>query len=285
MNSALTLSSRSISTILQVYTRDDGKAFVAEFLAMAMFVIVGCGTVVSSQSLAAFDPNTSLDNSFLTAVALAFGIGIVVLAYSIAPISGAHINPAVTFSFMLLGEIPVLKGMLYITSQLFGALLGASILYGMTASNSLEEASGGAPAFLLGSNTVQPDLPLGSAFLGECVGTFILVWTVMMTAVHKKNVAGNLAPLAIGLSVLLAHLLLVPFTGCGINPARSFGPHIVVVFAGDKVGYEGWWIFYTAPFVGAAAATFLSDFLFGVANEAEETLIVDDAEDEVVEDC
>ena len=109
MNSALTLSSRSISTILQVYTRDDGKAFVAELLAMAMFVIVGCGTVVSSQSLAAFDPNSSLDNSFLTAVALAFGIGIVVLAYSIAPISGAHINPAVTFSFMLLGEIPVLK--------------------------------------------------------------------------------------------------------------------------------------------------------------------------------
>ena len=74
----------------------------------------------------------------------------------------------------------------------------------------------------------------------------------MLTAVSKDSIAGNLAPLAIGLSVFLAHLILVPFTGCGINPARSLGPHLISVFDGKKIGFEGWWIYYTAPFVGPA---------------------------------
>lgn len=82
------------------------------------------------------------------------------------------------------------------------------------------------------------------------MGTFLLVWTVLFTAVSKVSIAGNLAPIAIGWSVMLAHLVLIPFTGCGINPARSFGPHIVIIMAGQKAGAAGWWIFYTAPFVG-----------------------------------
>jgi glycerol uptake facilitator-like aquaporin len=91
-----------------------------------------------------------------------------------------------------------------------------------------------------------------------------LVWTVMMTAVSHKSIAGNLAPIAIGWAVLLAHLILVPLTGCGINPARSLGPMLVVIMAGAKVGFEGWWIYYTAPFVGSALATFVCVFIFGV---------------------
>ena len=103
---------------------------------------------------------------------------------------------------------------------------------------------------MLGSNMVTPDLPLGSAFLIEAMGTFLLVWTVCMTAVSKKSIAGNAAPIAIGWSVMLAHLILIPYTGCGINPARSFGPHLVSIIAGETIGVAGWWIFYTAPFVG-----------------------------------
>jgi glycerol uptake facilitator-like aquaporin len=107
-----------------------------------------------------------------------------------------------------------------------------------------------APPFLLGSNIVTPELPIASAFLIELMGTFLLVWTVCMTAVSKNSIAANIAPIAIGWSVLLAHLILIPYTGCGINPARSFGPHIVVIMAGEKIGYAGWWVYYTAPFVG-----------------------------------
>jgi glycerol uptake facilitator-like aquaporin len=99
-------------------------------------------------------------------------------------------------------------------------------------------------------NSVSPSLPLASAFLAEAIGTFLLVWTVIMTAVSTKSIAGNLAPIAIGWSVALAHFVLVPLTGCGINPARSFGPMLVVIMAGEKAGLEGWWIYYTAPFVG-----------------------------------
>ena len=91
---------------------------------------------------------------------------------------------------------------------------------------------------------------MGSAFLIEAMGTFLLVWTVCMTAVSKKSIAANIAPIAIGWSVLLAHLVLIPYTGCGINPARSFGPHLVTIMAGPEVGDAGWWVYYTAPFVG-----------------------------------
>jgi glycerol uptake facilitator-like aquaporin len=107
-----------------------------------------------------------------------------------------------------------------------------------------------APPFMLGSNFVNPTTKLASAFLLECMGTFLLVFTVCMTAVSKKSIAGNLAPIAIGWSVLLAHLIMIPYTGCGINPARSFGPHIITIIAGETVGKPGWWIYYTAPFVG-----------------------------------
>jgi MIP family channel proteins len=229
-----------------------------------MFVWIGCGTAVTSQAIVGFDADTTNDNSFLTAVALAFGLGISVLVYSVAPISGGHINPAVTFAFVLLGDLSPMVGAFYMMAQCSGAILGAAVLWGMTASNTLMELSDGAPPFLLGVNSVHPDLPVGSAFLGEAVGTFLLVWTVMMTAVSHKSIAGNLAPIAIGWAVLLAHLILVPLTGCGINPARSLGPMLVVIMAGAKVGFDGWWIYYTAPFVGSAAATFICVYVFGV---------------------
>jgi hypothetical protein len=119
-----------------------------------------------------------------------------------------------------------------------------------------------APPFFLGSNFVADTLPISSAFLGETVGTFLLVWTVIRTAVSNDRITGNLAPIAIGASVTLAHFVLIPMTGCGINPARSFGPHLIVSMAAEKTS-ESWWVFYTAPFVGAVAATFLCTFVFG----------------------
>jgi len=91
-----------------------------------------------------------------------------------------------------------------------------------------------------------------------------------MTVVNTKSIAGNLAPIAIGWSVTLAHFVLTPLTGCGINPARSFGPMLLVVFAGEKAGVEGWWIYYTAPFVGSAAAFVVCKYVFEAFEQSTE---------------
>ena len=243
---------------------------------MSLFVWVGCSTAVAAQSIQALNPGNPNDNTFLTAVALAFGISITVFVYSIAHISGGHLNPAVTLAFVVLRQMDIVTGIMYVLSQCMGALLGASLVWGTSASQTLMDVDGDgdeAPPFLLGSNSVQPSLPLGSAFLGETIGTFILVWTVLMTAVHKKSIAANIAPIAIGWSVMLAHLVLVPLTGCGINPARSFGPHLVCIMAGVNV-FRGWWIYYTAPFVGATSAALVGKYIFQILDEPESSELV-----------
>jgi len=235
------------------------RALLAEFIAMTLFVFVGCGTAVSSQMSGGGD--------FQVVTSLAFGIGIAVLAYTIAPISGGHINPAVTMAFMLLGKMPYLDGLLYIIVQFFGAIFGAALLWGCSDS-SVYIGDDNTP-FNLGANSVNKNLGFASGFLVEGIGTFLLVWTVMMTAVHKKSIAGNIAPIAIGWSVFLAHSVLIPFTGCGINPARSAGPHIVNAMAGTP-GPRGWWVFYTAPFIGAGFAALTAALLMDLDSEHEE---------------
>jgi MIP family channel proteins len=253
------------------YTPSDNKAAFGEFVATTLFVYIGCGVAVSTQAFAAFAPGSELDNDFLLSVSIAFGFSIAVLAYSVAPISGGHINPAVSFAFFLLKDLPPTDFLLYIIAQCTGATLGAALVWGTFASPELvDNVSDKSPPFLVGSNLVTSEIPLGSAFLGEMMGTFLLVWTVLMTAVNTHSIAGNLAPIAIGWSVMLAHLLLIPITTCGINPARSFGPHMISIMAGEKVGIRGWWIFYTAPFLGAALAAMVCKYVFGVMKEEEE---------------
>jgi len=236
------------------------RALLAEFIAMTLFVFVGCGAAVSSQA--------KDGDSFLVVVALAFGIGISVLAYTIAPISGGHINPAVTFAFMILGKMKLIEGLQYIVVQFLGAMFGAVLLWGSTDSSAFISGSVKTP-FDLGANGVNSYISVASGFLVEAIGTYLLVWTVMMTAVHKKNIAGNIAPIAIGWSVFLAHSVLIPLTGCGINPARSAGPHIINAFAGVS-GPRGWWIFYTAPFVGSIFAALSAAVLMGLDDDDDE---------------
>lgn len=201
-------------------------------------------------------------------IAIAFGFGISVLIYGIGHISGGHINPAVTLAFMALGKQSPVAGLLYMASQFFGAVIGSFIVWGGSAgltsgcddesyvdgvcASSLKSNGDYGPAFNIGINTVNARLSLGGAFLLELVGTYLLVITVMLAAVHVKSTAGNCAPIAIGWAVMLCHINLVPFTGCGINPARSFGPMIVDSIGGlsSNVWIRGWWIYYTAPFVG-----------------------------------
>merc|ERR1712194_817371 len=125
---------------------------------------------------------------------------------------------------------------------------------------SLLEGGGYGPAYNLGLNTVNEHVHVGCAFLLELTGTFILVVTVLNSAVSAKSAAGNAAPMAIGWAVLIVHINLIPYTGCGINPARSLGPMVVDSLGGaaTSVWVRGAWVYYTAPFVGSllAAATY-----------------------------
>eukprot|EP00537_Pseudo-nitzschia_pungens_P012963 CAMPEP_0172394686 /NCGR_PEP_ID=MMETSP1061-20121228/16040_1 /TAXON_ID=37318 /ORGANISM="Pseudo-nitzschia pungens, Strain cf. pungens" /LENGTH=274 /DNA_ID=CAMNT_0013126109 /DNA_START=168 /DNA_END=992 /DNA_ORIENTATION=+ len=258
----------------------NARAVAAEFLATALFVWSGCGAAVSSFKWVG---GGTTDPGALISIAIAFGFTISVLAYGIGHISGGHINPAVTTAMMALGEIDIVSGIVYIVAQCIGAIFGALILWGCVTSltdncadtpdsnlcaTSLVGDKYG-PAFQLGANSLGDDVSQGCAFLLELVGTYLLVITVLNSAVHKGSAAGNAAPIAIGWSVMLAHIVLIPYTGCGINPARSLGPMIVDLFGGVNVWKRGVWVFYTAPFVGGLLAAATYKFIFEEPEEAD----------------
>mmetsp|Transcript_30412 Transcript_30412/g.72932 ORF Transcript_30412/g.72932 Transcript_30412/m.72932 type:complete len:305 (-) Transcript_30412:209-1123(-) len=259
------------------------KACFAEFTATTLFVWIGCGSALATNKWG----NVTSGGDLLT-IAAAFGFAITLLAYSIGHISGGHINPAVSFGLFLIGEIDLKTMGYYMLAQFEGAVMGALLLWGcavslthncknfddpsivpVCASSALPDGDGYGPPFGLGVNGLAPGVGQGSAFLLELMGTYLLVFTVCMSAVHKKSTAGNAAPIAIGWAVMMAHIVMVPFTGCGINPARSFGPMLVNSFGGVNTWKLGWWIFYVAPFVGAGLAAMTYKLCF--AEDEEET--------------
>jgi len=270
---------------------------MAEFVATSTFVWAGCGAAVATNRWT--EKGAIFDAGALTAISIAFGLTISVLAYGIGHISGGHINPAVTLSFMVLRLQSITAGILYMLAQFAGATLGSILLWGCTASLTVHcdderdsdgnlpgdingvcsssakaDGSGYGPPFGLGVNIVAPRVSNGSAFLIEMMGTFLLVFTVLHVAVHNKSTAGNVAPIAIGWAVLVAHLVLIPFTGCGINPARSFGPMIVDTIGGlgPVVWTRGCWVFYTAPFAGSTVAAFTYKFIFCEEDDAKDVI-------------
>lgn len=133
----------------------------------------------------------------------------------------------------------------------------------------------GTPPFGLGANGLNPHLNQGNGFVLEFMATLVLCMTVVMTAVHKKSLAQGIphvAPMAIGFAVFLAHIVLVPLTGCGINPARTFGPALMNSIAGSKVWDDSYWIYFVGPFCAsmAAAAFYKMIFAEDAADENDE---------------
>lgn len=245
------------------------EIWMVEFLAMLLFVFVGCGSAMSVAK--------QVGSAWILQVSLTFGIAITVLAYAFGHYTGAHINSAVTFAMMLIGEVTVPQGIAYIVAQLLGSIGGALLLWVVYSgiprllkvyalntrahqgeqheydSDSLDSTGG------LGTNKVAEGVPLASALVFEIVGTFLLVYVVLETTVNTKqnNVVGLMAPLAIGFTVFLAHSVLISIDGCSINPARSTGPAIVNAIANPKASgtaVQHLWVFWVGPLVGAAIA-------------------------------
>ena len=141
-----------------------------------------------------------------------------VLAYSLGRISGAHFNPAVTFSLFLTGNCPLFQALANVAAQFAGSILAAGFVYGITPDASVSS---------LGANALSTGVGSGEALLGEVMMTAMLCFVVHLTACDKENNISPMAPLAIGFTVFLAHTVLLPLDGCSINPARSFGPALL----------------------------------------------------------
>lgn len=211
----------------------------AEFIAMTLFVFFGCGSAMSI----AKEPGSA----WVLQVALTFGLAITVLAYSIGHYSGGEINCAVTFGLMISGKVTVAQAICNFIAQMLGSTFGAAILKVMYPTD--KDLTGG-----LGTNGVSPGWSQGSALIGEVLGTFLLMFTVLETAVNPLSASNrSVACLAIGLSVFLAHSLLIPVDGCSINPTRSFGPALVQSISGKGAQpFADHWVFWIGPIIGSA---------------------------------
>ena len=221
------------------------KKLIAEFIGTMVLVIVGCGTAM----LVGCD---SASGCGYILTALAFGLSIVAMAYSIGNISGCHINPAVSLAFLIKGDLKFKEFILYAIAQGLGALVGSSILAFIFQQGGVKDMTGG-----FGSNGLSG--LNGNAFAGllvEIILTFIFVLAILGVT-SKKASHGSFGGLVIGLTLTLVHILGIGLTGTSVNPARSFGPAIVwAVWGSNVTGIEDLWVFIVGPLLGAAIAAF-----------------------------
>ena len=209
------------------------KKFIAECLGTFVLTFLGCGTAMF---LGCTTP------AGVVGTALAIGLAVVAMAYTIGGISGCHINPAITLGVALSGRMSWKEACGYWCGQLIGGILAGAVLLlvaGVVAAPDLTGA--------LGSNGVANAGGVWGAFLVEVIATFLFVIVVLGTTDEKVG-AGNLAGLAIGLSLILIHLVCINLTGTSVNPARSIGP---ALFAGGEA-LSNVWVFICAPMVGGA---------------------------------
>ena len=209
------------------------KKYLSEMTGTMTLVLIGCGSAV-------FNGGCGTPAQVLM-VAVAFGLAVVAMAYAVGGISGCHINPAITLGVMLSGRMKAKEGLMYMLFQVIGAVIGSAILYLLTSCIDIDYAT------RTGANVCQPGVSVAGGFIAEVVFTFIFVLVVLGTTDPQKG-AGNLAGLAIGLTLVMIHIVCIPITGTSVNPARSIGP---AIFEGGAA-LSQLWIFVVAPLVGAA---------------------------------
>lgn len=207
------------------------RKLLAEAIGTMVLVLMGCGSAV-------FNGGATSVAAVLT-IAFAFGLSVVAMAYAIGHISGCHINPAITLGVFLAGRMPGREAAAYMAAQVVGALVGSAVLYCVASNMGL---------FGTGANQYAEG-QLIPALVAEFVFTFIFVFTVL-GATSKNNSTSNFAGLAIGLCLVLVHIVCIPVTGTSVNPARSIAP---AIFAGGLPLLQ-LWVFIVAPFGGAAVA-------------------------------
>ncbi|MBV1706635.1 MAG: aquaporin [Hyphomicrobiales bacterium] len=222
------------------------KKALAEFIGTFTLVFVGCGAaVIGGMGKGA----TAID---VLGIAFAFGLAIVAMAYGIGPVSGCHVNPAVSFGAFIARRINAEELLNYVIAQVLGALAGAAVLY-LVLSGKASGWNGG-----LGQNGWGPGY-LGeystlSAFVFEAVATFIFL--ICILGVTQPGAPAKNAGLAIGLTLCAIHIVGINVTGVSVNPARSLGPALVGIFQNPQYVSQ-LWLFILAPLLGAGVAGLL----------------------------
>lgn len=212
------------------------KKYIAEFIGTFVLVLFACGTAVAVGCDAA-------SGSGYLLTALAFGLVIVAMAYSIGNISGCHINPAVSIAMLVSGKLSLKDFIGYVVAQVAGAIAGAAVLLPIFGA----DCGFGANALYQGD--------IGLSILIEVILTFVFVIAIL--GVTSKTENGAVAGLVIGLTLTLVHILGIALTGTSVNPARSIGS---AVFAGGEA-LKNVWVFIVAPLVGGALAAIVYKFL------------------------
>jgi aquaporin Z len=216
------------------------KKLIAEFIGTFSLVLFGCGAaVVSGISV------TGPAGLGLLGISLAFGLAVVAMAYAIGPVSGCHINPAISIAMLAAGKMSVKDALSYIVAQVAGAIAGAGVLYLIVSSQAGFEKLG---EWGLGSNGwgegYLGNYSMTGAFITEAVMTCLFLLVIFGTTSKQGN--ATTAGLAIGISLVLIHMVAIPVTGTSVNPARSIGP---ALFAGGKA-ISQLWLFIAAPVAG-----------------------------------
>ncbi len=214
------------------------KKYLAEMVGTMVLVLMGCGAAVS----------LGCDNGNVASVvgtAMAFGLAVVGMAYTIGGISGCHINPAITLGVFLSGRMNAKDAGMYMLFQVIGAVIGAAVLFGITSSTGMV-GTGANDLQAFGDGTITT---MGG-LLAEIFFTCVFVLVVLGATAKTNGATNNFAGLAIGLSLILVHLACIRYTGTSVNPARSIGP---ALFQGGTA-LTNLWIFIVGPFVGGALA-------------------------------
>lgn len=214
------------------------KKYLAEMVGTMVLVLMGCGVAVSLGC----DPVNNIPA--VVGTALAFGLAVVAMAYTIGGISGCHINPAITLGCFLTKRISAKDCAMYMIFQVIGAFIGSAILYLLTTNSGLEGT---------GANDLQDGVSMLGGLLAEIFFTCVFVLVVLGATAKTNGATNNFAGLAIGLSLVLVHLVCIRYTGTSVNPARSIAP---AVFNGGTA-LTNLWIFIVGPFVGAVLAAII----------------------------
>ena len=213
------------------------KVYIAEIIGTATLVLFGCGNAVFAGA-----------SIGIVGISFSFGLALLAMAYAIGPISGCHINPAVSVGAYIAGRLSGRRLVGYVIAQSLGAIVGAALVYAIAL---------GDPAYKLAVNGLgqngfgpgyQGGFNLESAFLFEAIATFIFL--VVILGSTSSGAAKKFAGIAIGLSLVLIHLVGIRITGVSVNPARSLGP---ALFVGGQAMAQ-LWVFIVAPLLGAAFA-------------------------------
>ena len=229
------------------------RAYLAE--AIATYGLVFFGPLSVILAIASF--GEELTTQSVLFISLGHGGAIALMIYAFGHVSGAHINPAVTIPMMITKKIGISDGIVYIASQLVGAVAAAATLKAILPELGAKVNFGtqGGPSDLINNS-------VGSGFAIEAILTFFLVTVIFMTAVHKRASPGWHG-FAIGGMVFLIHLIAVPLTGASVNPARTFGPALISGF------WEFHWLYWAAPILGGIIAGLIMNYVFVKKADAE----------------